>query len=276
MAENIYATNTLRKPQGLSLVSAYITKAQRFYKNPFSRVGSISASDDFIGFIHTIRGEGLVCFCGKTVTVHPNEIIFMRYSDMQGIYTEDSEWDFYCMWFFLSSDCPKFFKPFPLDELPNERSLFLEIIRLMNCNDENYLVQANGLGIYLLGQIRSQLDVHATSAPYHAMISNAILYINQNIDSAITVRELAQMCHVSEKHFRYLFIQQTSVSPKHYIITTKLNKAAHMLSLDLLNITEISNALSFPSPSYFISAFKQQYGQTPATYRKNHKYESKY
>lgn len=270
MAENIYGTNSLRKPMGLSLVSVYITKAQCFYKNPFTHSGIIAPDDDFFGFIHTTRGEGIIYHNGQTVTVHENEIIFMRYSDVQGLYTNNNEWDFYCLWFFLSSDAPHFFQPYPLDELKDERRIILEIIRLLNCNDEHYLVQANGLGVYLLGQIQSQLNIHSAHSPYHTMIHKSILYINQNINQPITVKELAQMNHVSEKHFRYLFCQETSVSPKHYIITAKLNKAAHMLTLDMLSIAEISDALSFPSSSYFISAFKKQFGQTPSAYRKSH------
>lgn len=276
MAENIYATNSLKKPASLSLVSAYITKAQPFYRNPFTHSGIIAPEDDFIGFLHTTKGQGILNYQGKTVIVHPNEIIFMRFSDVQGLYTDNNEWDFYCIWFFLTGDHPQFFQPFPLDELDSERKIILEIIRLMNGSGENYLLQANGLALYLLGQIQSQLNIRLASSPYHAMICDAILYINQNINQVITVSELARMNHVSEKHFRYLFYQETSDTPKHYIITTKLNKAAHMLTLDMLSIAEISDALSFPSPSYFISAFKKQFGQTPAAYRKSHGFASVY
>lgn len=276
MAENIYATNTLWKPMGLSLVSVYITKAQHFYKNPFAHSGIIAPDDDFIGFIHTTSGEGIINHNGTSVAVHENEIIFIRYSDLQGLYTGNSTWSFYCLWFFMASDFPPLFKPFPLEELDSERQLILEIIRLLDCKDEYHLTQANGLCIYLLGQIQSQLNIHSAHSSYHAMVRKSILYINQNINQPITVKELAQMNHVSEKHFRYLFWQETTVSPKHYIITAKLNKAAHMLSLDMLSIAEISDALSFSSSSYFISAFKKQFGQTPSAYRKSHYFKARH
>lgn len=276
MAENIYGTNSLRKPIGLSLVSAYITKAQRFYRNPFPHAGIIAPEDDFFGFIHTTRGQGILAYQGKNMTLHPGEIVFVRYSDVQGMFTENHEWDFYCMWFYLNAEAPQCFVPFPMDEMNDERNIFLEIIRLLNCNGENYLIQANGLGVYLFGQIQLHLTIHHAPSPYNSIIQNALLYINQNLNRNITVAELAQMAHVSEKHFRYLFYQQTAFTPKHYIINAKLNKAAHMLTLDFLSVAEISEALSFPSPSYFISAFKKQFGQTPSAYRKSHCFASTY
>lgn len=274
MADNIYGVNTSRESWEMSLVSAYITKAPRFYRNPFTLAGLVAPENDFWGFLHTTKGEGIITRKNAPITVHKDEIIYLRYSEMQLMSTQDSEWDFYCIWFYLNGDLPQTFTPMSLPELQNERNIFLEIIRLLNCGSKNYLPQANGLGLYLLGEIQTSLLRSSNNTSSNRIIQEAILYINQNINQPLTVKALARHYHVSEKHFRYLFLREMGVTPKHYIVTVKLNKAAHMLTLDPLSVSEISDALSFPSPSYFITAFKKQFGQTPAAYRKSHGYTS--
>ena len=96
---------------------------------------------------------------------------------------------------------------------------------------------------------------------------NPFFYINQNIDENVSVKELAEMCNICEKHFRKIFERQMGESPKKYIIRMKLERSVFLLENSYWSIAEISDSLSFSSPAYFIDRFKNTYNKTPMQFR---------
>ncbi|MCM8536706.1 MAG: AraC family transcriptional regulator [Lentisphaeraceae bacterium] len=95
------------------------------------------------------------------------------------------------------------------------------------------------------------------------------LYVDENLDRVVTVKELSELCGFSENHFRNLFKKLTDMSPLHFINTKKLNAAREMLINESMNITDISFALGFSSCQYFSTFFKKQTSMSPIDYRKS-------
>ena len=74
---------------------------------------------------------------------------------------------------------------------------------------------------------------HITTAEIesiHPLIERAINYINENLFSFNTVKELASLLSVSESHLKLLFANQLKVSPKNYITEKKMLFAKSMIS----------------------------------------------
>lgn len=98
----------------------------------------------------------------------------------------------------------------------------------------------------------------------------ALNYIETHSSEDICIEKLAEMCFMSESHFRRLFKAEMGVSPLKYKTNLRMKKAADLLSAGTLNVGEISFVLGFENIYYFSKMFKQVYGVTPTDYKKTH------
>ena len=272
MGRNIYGTNSMSNNVHLNFVSCYVTTAETGYRN--ERTISEQHKTDkfsFVGFYHTFHGKGVIKTKTNTFVVGENDLVFLCYRDLLSIAALDGEWHFYAHWFFLNNLPLPMEEVFHVEQLPNQRSRTEQIIRYLNNNDFYYLCRANGLGLAMLCEILSNTNAsYHNEEPYRNSIQKIIFYINQHVDENIPISDLAAQCNVCEKHFRDIFIKQTGLSPKQFILKAKMNRAAMLLTTTSWSITEISDNLSFLSPAYFVHRFKMHFGTTPSQYRKKH------
>lgn len=98
-------------------------------------------------------------------------------------------------------------------------------------------------------------------------INAAVAYINNHINSDISVTTLARLCAMSESTFRRAFNEAVGCGPKKYIDRQRLEKAKYMLKSEL-TIGEICSALGYCDVAYFTKLFKASQGVTPAAYKK--------
>ncbi len=271
MGRNIYGTNTIQSSVSLNYVSCYITTAEVGYKNERAD-GPKFASDQysFIGFYQTFHGKGLIKTKTHTFVLNENEIVFLYYRDLLSIQALDEEWHFYCHYFFLNNLSLSTEKVFSVKELPNQRARTEQIIRYLNNNDYYYVCRANGLGQAMLCELLTEINTNYYRDPYQQAIQKVVFYINQHVEENISIGELAAQCNVCEKHFRDIFTNQMGMTPKQYILKSKMNRSAFLLTSTSYSVSEISDSLSFLSPAYFIHRFKMFFGVTPTQYRKEH------
>ncbi|MBE7043169.1 MAG: helix-turn-helix transcriptional regulator [Ruminococcaceae bacterium] len=99
------------------------------------------------------------------------------------------------------------------------------------------------------------------------VIEKGISHIDENLAQNLSVKELSQMCNISEIYFRRLFKEYSGLSPVSYIIKRKIEKAKSYLEYDDLNVTEIADSLGFTDTAYFCKQFKLHTGTTPLKYK---------
>jgi AraC-like DNA-binding protein len=85
--------------------------------------------------------------------------------------------------------------------------------------------------------------------------------------STLSNAELAWECNISEVYFRKLFTKHFGISPRQFIIDTRIHEAKNLLAEGALSIAAISEQCGFSSPYHFSRAFKQHTGATPTEYR---------
>lgn len=105
---------------------------------------------------------------------------------------------------------------------------------------------------------------------YNADVSfNGIAeYINTNIfNTDIDVSVLAEHYGCSTEHFRHKFRREFNMSPKKYILTSRLNSAKELLLNSNLSITEIALQTGFSDSNYFARYFKRNTGYTPTQFK---------
>lgn len=105
------------------------------------------------------------------------------------------------------------------------------------------------------------------SQSYSKQIAKAIDYISNNLNSRITVTDVAKQLNVTASYLSKLFAKETGQSISVYIKSEKLKGAADLLKYSDFTITGISEYYHFSSQSHFTAAFTEYHGMTPKKYR---------
>lgn len=96
-------------------------------------------------------------------------------------------------------------------------------------------------------------------------------YIHENINSLITLRDLAKAAGYSQWHAARLFKEFTGKSPFEYIRVLRLSKAAVQLREGNSKIIDVAFDYVFDSHEGFTRAFYKQFGICPKKYSDNPK-----
>lgn len=111
-------------------------------------------------------------------------------------------------------------------------------------------------------------DSHDNSQ-YTDDISKIKSYIKNNIDNDITLQELSDVINLEKTYFVKKFKNATGITPMQYVRDAKLTKAKKLLLYSDMNITQISEMLSFSSIHRFSEFFLKEVGVSPQRYKKN-------
>ncbi len=98
-------------------------------------------------------------------------------------------------------------------------------------------------------------------------IDISIEFMQQNLDMALTLNELAAEVHISPSHYSSLFRKKTGYPPLEYFNHIKIQKACQYLQFTNLQVKEIAYKLGINDPSYFSRFFTNVMGQSPNDYR---------
>ena len=94
-------------------------------------------------------------------------------------------------------------------------------------------------------------------------------YIKKNLSHKITLADLSWNLHFSTVTLTEHFKKEFGMTITEYILQKRMKKAAQILSNDGdVSIKEISETCGFSDIEYFSRSFKQYYGVSPSTYRK--------
>lgn len=118
-------------------------------------------------------------------------------------------------------------------------------------------------------RLLSELGAQNGSRPeegYQAILP-AVRILEKDPGSTLSVRELAELCHVSESSFRRHFKRYSGKTPVEYKLDLKLEIAKRMLNNGDATSERIAEALGFESGAYFCRLFKKKTGLTPKQYK---------
>jgi len=133
-------------------------------------------------------------------------------------------------------------------------------------------IETNGILFQLFSKFI--LRAHKRDLSQEHCILKVLHFISKNIESKITITELASKCFMSNDHFIRLFKQELKTTPISYINKKKIEKAQLMLLIKDVAIKDIAYSLSFENVSYFNRTFKHYVGKTPMEFKSEYNWLS--
>ena len=129
--------------------------------------------------------------------------------------------------------------------------------------------------LLLSAELRLLLNAaaHKPRANSHAFVLRpALEYINNHYVEPCNVEKLAGLCHLSQTHFRRLFLSMMGTTPLQYVIYIRIRQACIRLNTTSDPITAIAQAVGISSISSFNRNFQQIMGVSPQQYRQSNKH----
>lgn len=102
----------------------------------------------------------------------------------------------------------------------------------------------------------------------NSMIISAVQFIDENIESPLSLEKVAAHVYLSPYYFSKLFRKETNLSFSNYLSARKIQKATKLLTNKKLTVQDVAKRLNFLQVSYFSQTFKKYMQCTPSEYRK--------
>ncbi|WP_206667119.1 AraC family transcriptional regulator [Seonamhaeicola maritimus] len=110
---------------------------------------------------------------------------------------------------------------------------------------------------------------------YQERLNIIIEYINNNLDSAIDIKTLAEISNFSPFHFHRISRALLGEPIGAYISRTRIETAAKIIRYSDLDMESVAYSVGFETPSSLSKKFKSHFGISPSAYRKNKSYTLK-
>lgn len=118
---------------------------------------------------------------------------------------------------------------------------------------------------YLSRSSSSQMTTSGRVRDFY--IKEALNYIEQNFQNDISIENIASFCGLNRTYFGRIFKETVGKSPQQFLLSYRMAKAAELLKLTQLSISDIGNAVGYPNQLHFSRAFKNVYGVSPREWR---------
>jgi AraC family transcriptional regulator len=97
-----------------------------------------------------------------------------------------------------------------------------------------------------------------------------LAYIEANLESRMTVRELADLVAFSKSHFSRAFKRSIGLPPMVYVATRRVARAKVMITSTAEQLTAIALACGFADQSHLNRSFRRMVGVSPGVWRRSH------
>ena len=106
---------------------------------------------------------------------------------------------------------------------------------------------------------------------YSAPVRKAIIFIDLNLSSPISTREIAADQFITPNYLSARFKQETGKNVTDYILERRVSIARKLLTTSSLSVQSVASAVGIDDASYFSKQFKRIIGLSPLQYRSTHR-----
>ena len=105
---------------------------------------------------------------------------------------------------------------------------------------------------------------------YRTRINRVLAFINENLDSDLTIGQLAEVANFSPFHFQRIYKSLQSETPYDTILRLRLEKSVFLIKhYSRKTVTDIAFECGFASVENFSRQFKKRFGHSPSAYKRD-------
>jgi AraC family transcriptional regulator len=119
----------------------------------------------------------------------------------------------------------------------------------------------------------SVIDDGLPSPHLQRKIRNVQVYLAQNLADDVDLHAIAAYAALSPYYFTRQFTAMVGMPPYRYLISLRIQRAAHLLRESDLTVTQILRRVGFHTPSHFTTTFRRHMGMSPTDYRRRYDFE---
>lgn len=263
MRIDFYKTDELYDAVTAKVFCVYFIDADRTYKG----IKGVFKGRKGHAAVRTIRGCGVMNILDKNNILLPAESLFIVPAwKLISYHPKDDQWVF--RWFeFEATKCI----------IEEER------VHILNVSRDEIILMDNTFETIRKG---SKADLEAASSYFSSTmylwkgkidygktsnnidkISEITERIRRNPQINYSVETLAKQCALSVRGFRDVFTRKMNMSPKKFILKTRMEKANELLLLTSMPISVVAESVGFKDEFYFSRAFKKYFGTAPSHIR---------
>ena len=121
----------------------------------------------------------------------------------------------------------------------------------------------------LISLISHIIFENAIDIDYDGFISKATDYIDKNLDTPLSVKQLCSDLYVSKNYLYESFEGYFGKTVNEYITDRRIALAKELLHKSQTSVTEAAEAVGIYNYTYFSKLFKKKTGMTPSEYKKS-------
>ncbi len=119
----------------------------------------------------------------------------------------------------------------------------------------------------ILAEIQTEYNLEYISDSKFSIIAPAVEYIGEHYAyEIISIKDLAEMCGISDVYFRKIFLNKVGMPPLKYINMLKINRAKSLLDTGMYSVQKTAELSGFINECYFSREFKKRIGVSPLMY----------
>ncbi|NLC68281.1 MAG: AraC family transcriptional regulator [Clostridiaceae bacterium] len=114
-------------------------------------------------------------------------------------------------------------------------------------------------------------SIMGKSGKLNEVIEAAVSFINNNYERNITLSDISRYVFLSRSYFAKAFKEIKGVSPIHYLLRIRVERAGELLVRTNRKVSDIAFGVGFSNQQRFNEIFKKYTGMTPLQCRKFHR-----
>lgn len=228
------------------------------------------------------QGTGLHIINGNSAPFAPGCIALLSPSDIHG-WKNDTGSKHCCIklrfsysFYFshLSDQCYFKFLPVITHLRDSDYHIALQLLELLYQEQQdpsrtNSALFSENLIEQILILLQRNLSSSENELPKNHVSSRKILqYLEDHFREPVSAEDVAKALNYSPKYFSHIFTKEFNIPFQEYLQSLRLNYAYNLVKYSDQPIIDICYQSGFRTPSYFSTAFRKKFGQTPRDVRK--------